>query len=117
MTVAPPGPACGLYQENNEVTRLIPLALLALLAACDTATFDETMVDLGLAEPPPPPPEPTLPPEVARLMPPGTPVSSVTQDATGCYIFSIERTDPPTGYLVRDTAGNPVCAPQPEASG
>lgn len=86
--------------------RLLPLLLLPLLAACDPALIPGY-------EPPPPPPPPTLPAPVAAVLPPGTPVNTVFQDNNGCYLFSIERTDPPSGFPVRDAAGNQICEGQP----
>lgn len=84
------------------MTRLLPLVLLPLLAACDAATIP------GF-EPPPPPPPQTLPAAVAAELPPGTPVSTVFQDNNGCYLFSIEVTDPPSGFPVRDASGTQIC--------
>ncbi|MCP1169987.1 hypothetical protein [Limimaricola litoreus] len=40
---------------------------------------------------------------------PGTPPSAVFQNGDGCYLFSIERTEPLSGYPVRDSAGAPLC--------
>lgn len=84
------------------MSRYLSFLLLPLAAACAV----------------PPPPEsdrdilPTLPPEVASVLPPGTPVSSVFQNTDGCYLFSIERTDPPSGFQVRDANGIPICEGQ-----
>lgn len=89
--------------------RLLPLLLLPLLAACDPSM----MPVLPGMEPAEPPPPPTLPPRVAAVLPPGTPVNTVFQNTDGCYLFSIERTDPPSGFPVRDAAGNPICETQP----
>ncbi|SMY06544.1 hypothetical protein [Flavimaricola marinus] len=88
--------------------RLLPLLLLPILAACDPAT----MASIPGFEPPPPPPPPTLPAAVAAVLPPGTPVNTVFQDGNGCYLFSIELTDPPSGFPVRDDAGNQICEAQ-----
>jgi hypothetical protein len=33
----------------------------------------------------------------------------VLEDGNGCYLYSIERTDPPSGYPLRDAQGNQVC--------
>ncbi|MBM1280686.1 hypothetical protein JQU41_18345 [Ponticoccus sp. SC6-36] len=87
------------------MVRILPIAAFALLAACDPSM----MPPVPGAEPP----EPevlTLPPEVAAVMPPGAPPTSVfVDDSTGCYLFSIEATDPPSGYYVRDANGNRIC--------
>lgn len=85
--------------------RLLPLLFLPILAACDPAT----MATLPGFEPPEPPPPPTLPAPVAAVLPPGTPVSTVFQDNDGCYLFSIELTDPPSGFPVRDDNGVQIC--------
>jgi len=92
------------------VTRLLPLALLPLLAACAGGTTPglplwpgaepEAAADAG------PPP---VPPEVAPYLPPGVPGTLVMRDINGCYVFTIEETDPPTGFPVRDNHGNQVC--------
>jgi hypothetical protein len=37
----------------------------------------------------------------------------VFQDSAGCYLYSIEVTNPPSGFPVRDAAGRQVCAGQP----
>lgn len=87
--------------------RLFPLLLLPLIAACDTAT----LVDLGLVEEPEPEGPPPLPAAVAMALPPGTPASTVLQDASGCYLFTIEQTDPPSGYFIRGADGQPICEP------
>ena len=84
------------------MSRFLSFLLLPLVAAC--------------AVPPPPGSDrdvpPTLPAEVASVLPPGTPVSSVFQNTDGCYLFSIERTDPPSGFQVRDANGIPICEGQ-----
>lgn len=92
-----------------DVMRLFPIAALALgplLIAC------AEVVPAGLlpgadaqaeAEPLP------LPPEVAPYMPPGVPGTLVMRDVNGCYVFTIEETDPPTGFPIRDNQGNQVC--------
>jgi hypothetical protein len=90
-----------IFQETR-MPRLLPLVLLPLLAACETATIP------GFEPPPPPIPE-ALPAAVAAELPPGTPPSTVFQDSNGCYLFSIELTDPPSGFPVRDEAGTQIC--------
>jgi hypothetical protein len=84
---------------------------LALLAACDTALIDDFNSAIG-NEPEVPPGPPPLPPAVAAVLPPGTPSSLVFQNIDGCYLFSVEVTDPPSGLPVTDAAGNPVCEGQ-----
>lgn len=84
--------------------RLLPLVFLPLLAACDPALIPGY-------EPPPPPPPPVLPAAVIAELPSGTPPSTVFQDGNGCYLFSIELTDPPSGFPVRDAAGIQICEP------
>ena len=87
---------------------ILSLACVASLAACDDAAFSELGTSLGLpgAEPPPPP---QLPVEVVRALPPGAPQSTVLLNGDGCYIFTVELTDPPSGYPVRDASGTPLC--------
>lgn len=86
------------------MVRILPVFALALLAACD-----ESMMPLVQGAEP----EPvviTMPPEVAAVMPPGAPPTSVfVEETSGCYLFSIEATDPPSGYYVRDSSGNRIC--------
>ncbi len=96
--------------------RLLPLLLLPVLAACDPAMMPDMPVLPGMEEPEPPPP-PMLPPAAAAVLPPGTPPSLVMTDAQGCYIFSVEVTDPPSGFPLRDSAGNLICedGPRPPA--
>ncbi|SHI82449.1 hypothetical protein [Wenxinia saemankumensis] len=90
---------------------ILALTLAALLAGCGGGTsFDQTMFDIGLASEPPPPPEPEpLPARVVAALPPGAPESTVFRSGDGCYLFSVEVTEPRTGYPVRDSAGNPIC--------
>lgn len=90
--------------------RLLPLLLLPVLAACDEAAMAEFETAMGITPPAPEAPE-VVPPEVAPYLPPGTPASVVATDVNGCYVFSIEVTDPPTGFPVRDASGNQVCPP------
>lgn len=89
---------------ETPVIRILPLAALPLVAACDPAT----MANLGLAEPPAPE-EVVLPPNVVAALPPGAPASVVFQAPDGCYLISVELTDPRSGFPVRDAAGNPIC--------
>lgn len=87
------------------MVRAFPFLAFGLLAACDPS-----MLPPLPGTEPEEPPVVTLPPEVAAVMPPGTPPTSVFLDeGTGCYLFSIEVTDPPSGYYVRDTNGNRIC--------
>lgn len=86
----------------TRLTALLPLLLLPACVALPPLPFG----DAAVVEPEPPPP---LPPAVVAALPPGAPQSTVIQNGDGCYLFSIERTEPPTGYLIRDAAGNPIC--------
>lgn len=92
------------------MNRLLPLALLPLLAACAEGPTAYLPSFMGgedpAAEPAPPPP---VPPEVAAYLPPGVPGSLVMLDINGCYVFSVEATDPPSGFPVRDATGQQVC--------
>jgi hypothetical protein len=88
---------------------LLPLLLLPL-AACDEATLASLESGTGPEAAAAPP---ALPPAVAAVLPPGTPASLVFQNVDGCYLFSVEVTDPPSGFPVTDAAGNPVCEGQP----
>ena len=85
--------------------RILPLLAVVALGACDPSL----MPPMPGAEPD----EPevlTLPPDVAAVMPPGAPPTSVFVDeGSGCYLFSIEVTDPPSGYYVRDANGERIC--------
>jgi hypothetical protein len=94
------------------------LALLfpILLAACEAPPATEeapppsgvfTSIFQG-PEPEPVAPEP-LPPQVLAALPAGVPPSVVQRGVDGCFLLSIEVTVPPTGYPLRDTAGNPIC--------
>ena len=85
--------------------RLLPLAFLPLLAACAVPP-DElagSPEEPGAALPAP------LPPQVLSALPSGVPPSVVTLNADGCYLLTLEVTSPPTGYPLRDAAGNQVC--------
>jgi hypothetical protein len=90
------------------VKRLLPVILLPLLAACaDGAVLPPFLGgEAPVAEPEGPPP---VPEAVVPYLPPNVPGTVVMQDANGCYLFSVEVTDPPSGFPVRDGAGNPVC--------
>lgn len=89
----------------RPVLLLVPLIFLA---ACDPAMMEDINVALG-NEPEPPPGPPPLPPQVISVLPPGTSPSLVFTDGQGCYLFSVERTEPPSGYPLRDAAGNQIC--------
>jgi hypothetical protein len=91
-----------------QLKRLLPFLLLPLLAACDPAMIGQMPVSTGTEAPEPPPP-PTLPPAAAAVLPPGTPPSVVLTDNDGCYLYSIEVTNPPSGFPLRDAAGNRIC--------
>ena len=90
---------------------LIPLFLTAMLAGCGGPVVIPFLPQAVVVPEAPPP----LPPEVASFLPPGTPSSVVFQDPNGCYLYSIEVTDPPSGFPVRDAAGNQICPGQPVA--
>ncbi len=81
--------------------RLLLLPVLAL-AACTEAGAPM----MGRAEPPAAQP---LPPQVLAALPTGVPSSVVTRNTDGCYLLTVEQTDPPSGFPLRDAAGNPVC--------
>jgi hypothetical protein len=94
--------------------RLTVLALLPLLAACAVPEGGApppgaaAMFPGLFAEPEPEAPEP-LPPAVVAALPPGVPPSVVMQNIDGCYLYSVEVTDPPSGYPLRDASGAPIC--------
>jgi hypothetical protein len=93
--------------------RRLPLLLLPFLAACAVpdqesgATRPAALT--GIFQPPAPEVPPPLPPQVIAALPPGVPQSVVQPGPGGCYLIAIEVTDPPSGYPLRDTSGNPVC--------
>jgi hypothetical protein len=91
--------------------RPVLLLLPFLLAACDPAAMTELNQALGI-EPETPPGPPPLPPTVAAVLPPGANPALVFQDNAGCYLFSVEVTDPPSGFPLFDAAGNPICEGQ-----
>ena len=97
------------------MTRLSLLLALPLLAACTVPPRDAEAPPAGnitsLFQPAPAAPEvpPPLPPQVVAALPPGVPQSVVQPGPNGCYLIAIEVTDPPSGYPLRDTSGNPVC--------
>lgn len=85
------------------------LLVLPLLAACAETPdgrpgFNPFAPDAPEAEAPP-----ALPPNVQAALPPGASPSVVIPDGSGCYLLAIERTDPPSGFPLRDAAGNRVC--------
>jgi len=92
------------------VSRLTPFLLTALLAGCTAPLYLPGVTPPPDAAPAAPAP---LPVEVVPFVPPGTPSSVVFQDAAGCYLYSIEVTNPPSGFPVRDAAGRQVCEGQP----
>ena len=99
------------------MTRAI-LLLPLLLAACTASVIPSgergrlAAIFGGTPEPEPPAP---LPPQVVAALPAGVPQSVVTRNADGCYLITIEQTDPPSGYPLEDAAGNPVCDGSPVA--
>lgn len=94
------------------MTRFTPFLLTALLAGCAAP-----VVIPGITPEPEAPPPAVVPAQVAPFLPPGTPPSVVFQDAAGCYLYSIEVTNPPSGFPVRDDSGRPVCEGQPTTIG
>lgn len=95
--------------RSEPVNRILPLALLPLLAACAEGTATDLPFGLGGPDPAIEEGPPPLPPEVAPYMPPGVPGTLIRTGVNGCYVFSVEETDPPTGFPVRDNQGNQVC--------
>ncbi|MCC7320605.1 MAG: hypothetical protein IT542_06455 [Rubellimicrobium sp.] len=95
--------------------RLLPLVLLPFLAACAEDFVLPPELGGPAAAPAPEGPQP-VPPEVAPYLPPGVPGSLVMIDVNGCYVFSVEQTDPPSGFPVRDHNGNQIC-PAPQGAG
>jgi hypothetical protein len=95
--------------KEKTVIRLTPLFLTALLAGCGGPLVIPFVPG---AEPEPQAPAP-LPPEVVGFVPAGTPSNVVFLDPNGCYLYSIERTDPPSGFPLRDGAGQQICPGQP----
>ncbi|GGL69509.1 hypothetical protein [Wenxinia marina] len=98
------------------MTRFLPLALVALLAGCAGGIQDTLNGIFPPEEPAEPPPPPPLPPQVVAALPPGAPQTTVIKNADGCYLFTVEATVPPSGYLIRDAAGNPICDGAPPTS-
>lgn len=88
--------------------RPTPFLLIAALAGCTAPVIPGVTPPAEEAAVPAP-----LPVEVVPFVPPGTPSTVIFQDNAGCYLYSIERTDPPSGFPVRDAAGRQVCAGQP----
>ena len=60
-------------------------------------------------------PEP-LPPQVLAALPAGVPPTVAVRNGDGCYLLSVEVTDPPSGYPLTDAAGNPICDGTPVAT-
>ena len=93
--------------ETQVTFRTLPLVLIPLLAACDPVALS----GLGIPGVAPPEPEvPVYPPAVLNALPPGAPPSVVIQNADGCYLMSIEITDPPSGFPLRGPDGQQICA-------
>lgn len=89
--------------------RLTPILLAAALAGCVAPPSPEGTPPF----PGTPAPPPAVPAQVAPFLPPGAPPSVLIKDNAGCYLYSIEVTDPPSGYPVRDAAGRQICDGQP----
>lgn len=88
----------------TALTRLAPICLIALtLGACEEIVIE------GLTPEPEAPPARVLPAAVRAALLPGVPDSIVVEDGLGCYLVSIELTEPRTGYLVNDANGEPLC--------
>jgi hypothetical protein len=97
--------------------RLSTLLLVPLAAAC-TSPGNQNGSVLGIFRQPQPEvatPAP-LPPQVLAALPPGVPASVVTRQPDGCYLITLERTDPPSGYPLRDAIGNRICDGSPIVS-
>ena len=78
---------------------MLPFAVLPFLAAC------ELPPDPNLE-----PEERVLPAEVRSYLLPGQPESIVVQDPDGCYLISVELTEPRSGYYLRDRlTDEPLC--------
>jgi len=109
-----PSPRYGTldFAPGAPMKRLLPLCLLPFLAACNAPPQDGPAGRITnifeRPEPEPPAPEP-LPPQVLAALPAGVPPSVVQRGGDGCYLLSIEVTTPPSGYPLRDAAGNLVC--------
>ncbi|EYD70763.1 hypothetical protein Lokhon_02405 [Limimaricola hongkongensis DSM 17492] len=119
-TVAVPQPA-PVFPAPQPTPAPLPEPSSPLEAPSDvsTAPLSESDTDTDTASTPPPPSdavtvtsaeEVVTPPDIvlAALLP-GTPPSAVIQNGDGCYLFSIERTEPLSGYPVRDSSGAPLC--------
>lgn len=89
------------------MTRLLLLPFLAL-AGCTAPEGGGAPLGGLFGGPEPEVPAP-LPPQVLAALPPGVPPSVVTRNADGCYLLTIERTVPPSGFPLTDAAGNQVC--------
>ena len=121
------GPTLEIATKDDALTfrpSLLPFPalLLAALAACAPPSGDGSgrpglFGASGAPEAELPPGPPPLPAAVQAALPPGVPASVVLQDGQGCYLYSIERTEPPSGYPLRDAAGNQVCDPGVVPSG
>ncbi|TNC52496.1 hypothetical protein FHG66_02890 [Rubellimicrobium rubrum] len=102
------------------MTRLA-LLLLPFLAACaapgpDSRGGDDTSGGFfGSPEAEAAAPEP-LPPQVLAALPAGVPPSVAVRNGDGCYLLSIEVTDPPSGFPLTDAAGNQICDRSPVAT-
>jgi hypothetical protein len=89
------------------MTRLLLLLPALALAACAAPEGGPRLRGLiGQHQPLAPAP---LPPQVVAALPVGVPATVVTRNADGCYLVTLERTDPPSGFPLTDAAGNPVC--------
>lgn len=92
----------------TSLARLCALALLPLIAACGSVDLSAIHIP-GIT--PPPPEEQPVPANVIAALPPGAPPSVAIRNGDGCWLFSVERTDPPSGFPLVDAAGNQICEP------
>ena len=90
------------------MTRLSLLLPLLALGACANVDGDVPRLGRLMGKPEPVVPEP-LPPQVLSALPVGVPPSVVTRNADGCYLITLEITDPPTGFPLTDADGDRVC--------
>lgn len=78
---------------------LIPFVALSLVAACEEFEAPDAEPEVRV-----------LPAEVRSYLLPGQPESIVIQNPAGCYLISVELTEPRSGYYLRDRATDePLC--------
>ncbi|MGR3463699.1 hypothetical protein [Limimaricola sp.] len=112
-----PAPQAAPAPLPEPSSRLESPADVATAPLSDSGSDGGSSTETASAPPPPSgaitatsPEEVVSPPDIvlAALLP-GTPPSAVFQNGDGCYLFSIERTEPLSGYPVRDSSGAPLC--------